>query len=74
MAEIKLNARGLQCPGPIVMLFKQMKIAAPGDVVTIEVTDSGFKADVEAWCKKTGNPLQSLTEVEGVTVAVIVKG
>ncbi len=74
MAEIKLNARSLQCPGPIVMLFKQMKTAATGDVVIIEVTDSGFKADVEAWCKKTGNPLQSLTDVAGVTTATVVKG
>ncbi len=74
MAEVKLNARGLQCPGPIVMLFKNMKAAAPGDIAVIEVTDSGFKADVEAWCKKTGNPLQSLTDEGGVITATIVKG
>jgi len=53
MAEYFVDAKGLQCPGPITQLFKQMKEAQSGDVVTIEVTDPAFKRDVESWCKKT---------------------
>lgn len=73
MAEKFINARGLQCPGPIVELFKVVKAAESGDVITIEVTDCGFQKDINAWCKKTGNELVSLEEVDGVIKAVIKK-
>jgi len=74
MSEQIINARGLQCPGPIMELFKAFKVAAPGDKVTIEVTDMGFKKDIEAWCKKTGNTIEALSETDGVIKATIVKG
>lgn len=74
MAEKFINARGLQCPGPVVELFKVAKASDSGDIITIEVTDSGFKRDIEAWCKKTGNELVSLMEENGVTKAVVKKG
>lgn len=74
MTDYTLNCRGLQCPGPIMELFKQMKTAQSGDTVTISVTDLGFKKDIEAWCRKTKNKLQSLVEDAGVITAVIKKG
>jgi TusA-related sulfurtransferase len=74
MAEYTINARGLQCPGPIMQLFTQMKSAQPGDLVTIEVTDIGFKKDIEAWCRKTKNTLLSLREAGGVITAQVQKG
>ena len=74
MTDYTLNCRGMQCPGPIMKLFQQMKTAQPGDTATITVTDVGFKKDVEAWCRKTKNELVSLTEEGGVITAVIRKG
>jgi len=73
MAEIQINARGLQCPGPIVQLFNQSKQAGSGDLIKIEVTDHGFTKDVQAWCKKTGNELVELKEEGGVIYATIRK-
>jgi len=73
MAEKFINARGLQCPGPIVELFKTVKSSESGDVITIEVTDCGFKKDIAAWCKKTGNELVNLEENDGAVKAVIKK-
>jgi TusA-related sulfurtransferase len=73
MAEIKINARGLQCPGPIVQLFKEAKTCACGDILCIEVTDHGFKKDIASWCKKTNNILLSLDEENGVVKARIKK-
>ncbi len=73
MAEIFVNARGLQCPGPIVELFKTVKASNSGDVITIEVTDCGFKKDIAAWCKKTGNELVNLEENDGTVKAVVKK-
>ncbi len=71
MAEYEINARGLQCPGPIVKLFQQSKLSQPGDLIKIEVTDPGFKKDVYAWAKKTGNEVQELREDDGVIYAII---
>jgi tRNA 2-thiouridine synthesizing protein A len=73
MADKHINARGLQCPGPIVELFKVAKSADSGDIITIEVTDCGFSRDISAWCKKTGNELVSINETDGVIHAVIKK-
>ncbi|HEY3376870.1 MAG TPA: sulfurtransferase TusA family protein [Armatimonadota bacterium] len=74
MTDYTLNCRGMQCPGPIMQLFQQMKTAQSGDSVTISVTDMGFKKDIEAWCRKTKNELVSLSEDAGVITAVIRKG
>jgi len=73
MAEKRINCRGMQCPGPIVTLFKEIKTMEPGDIITIEVTDYGFKKDINAWCKKTGNELLSLEEKDNVITAKIKK-
>ena len=73
MATHTTNARGLQCPGPIMQLFTTMKTATPGDEVTIEVTDIGFKKDIDAWCRKTKNELVSLKEESSVITAVVRK-
>lgn len=52
---IKLNACGLQCPGPIMQVNNKIKEINEGDILEITATDPGFPIDVEAWCKKTGN-------------------
>lgn len=74
MSEKYINAKGLQCPGPIVQLFKVVNASETGDLITILVTDGGFKNDINAWCKKTNNELVSLVEVDGEIKAVIRKG
>ncbi|MDD3706251.1 MAG: sulfurtransferase TusA family protein [Clostridiaceae bacterium] len=74
MADKFINARGLQCPGPVVELFKVAKLSESGDLITIEVTDMGFKKDIAAWCRKTNNELVNLSEEDGTIKAVIKKG
>lgn len=69
MAEKSINARGLQCPGPIVQLFNTVKASQAGDEIVVEATDMGFKKDVAAWCKKTGHELVGLDEKDGVITA-----
>lgn len=73
MAEKHINAKGLQCPGPIMQLFNMVKTSEPGDIITIEVTDMGFKRDIEAWCRKTKNELLELKEENNVITARIKK-
>ncbi|MCX7044662.1 MAG: FAD-dependent oxidoreductase [Candidatus Sumerlaeota bacterium] len=54
---IKIDACGLQCPGPIVKLKEAMDAAAIGQRVEIVATDPGFAYDVPAWCQATGHEL-----------------
>jgi tRNA 2-thiouridine synthesizing protein A len=73
MADQKIDAKGLQCPGPIVATFKAMKEMQAGDGLTVEATDRGFIKDIEAWCHKTGNKLLSLEDANDVITAKIEK-
>lgn len=54
---IKVNACGLQCPGPIMQVHKAIEVMNPGDILEIKATDPGFMNDIGVWCEKTGNTL-----------------
>jgi len=71
---ISIDACGLQCPGPIIRLKKEIDAISTGDILTIRATDPGFAHDVKSWCSLTGNSLVSLETVDGVIAAVIEKG
>jgi TusA-related sulfurtransferase len=73
MATREIDARGMQCPGPIVEVFKAMNASNPGDEVRIQVTDRGFLEDIKTWCRKTGNELLSLEEKDKIIRATIKK-
>ena len=63
---IKVNACGVQCPGPILKLKKGMESLRPGQCLEVSATDAGFPRDAEAWCRTTGNRFLSTTEEKGV--------
>ncbi len=56
----EIDARHLQCPGPIMRLRAEMEDVQPGQAVVLRVADPGFPADVRAWCHSTGNTLAAL--------------
>jgi tRNA 2-thiouridine synthesizing protein A len=60
-ADITLDARGQMCPMPILTLARLMRTLPVGAVVEILATDAGAKADIPAWCQKTGNEFISAT-------------
>jgi NADPH-dependent 2,4-dienoyl-CoA reductase/sulfur reductase-like enzyme/peroxiredoxin family protein/rhodanese-related sulfurtransferase/TusA-related sulfurtransferase len=72
--EIEADACGLQCPGPILRLRKEMEGLVPGDRIRIAASDPGFAKDSRAWCAMTGNTLLELHEEPGRYVALIEKG
>jgi CoA-disulfide reductase len=71
--EIKINACGLQCPGPIVKLSEALKDANDGDVIEISTTDPAFAADIEGFCKRTGNIFEGISQKGGISVARVKK-
>jgi NADPH-dependent 2,4-dienoyl-CoA reductase/sulfur reductase-like enzyme/peroxiredoxin family protein/rhodanese-related sulfurtransferase/TusA-related sulfurtransferase len=71
----RVNACGLQCPGPIGQLRKAIDSIQPNEAVEITATDPGFVADVPAWCHSTGNKLIDFGETaDGSFRAVVAKG
>ncbi len=70
---VRVDAKGSQCPGPIMSLANAMRDAQIGQKVIIEVTDSGFKKDAVSWSAVTGNTMESLTEQDGVITASFTK-
>lgn len=70
---IKVDACGIQCPGPILKLKKVMETVEPGQRIEVQATDAGFPRDVEAWCRTTGNRFLQKRSESGVYYATIEK-
>ncbi|WP_270424608.1 FAD-dependent oxidoreductase [Bacteroides stercoris] len=71
---LRVNACGLQCPGPIMQVKKAMDSIAPGERVEIVATDAGFARDASAWCATTGNKLIEKKEEKGRYTVLLEKG
>ena len=66
MAESVLDARGLQCPLPVLKAQKRMKQLAPGDTLEVLATDPGADQDFRDYCRATGNELVAFSKTEEV--------
>jgi peroxiredoxin family protein/TusA-related sulfurtransferase len=71
---IKIDACGLQCPGPIVKLSAAIKDAKVGDTIEIRTTDPAFASDIEGFCRRTGNIFEGSESSKGISTALIRKG
>ena len=60
----ELDARGLNCPLPILRCKKALAEINAGQVLKILTTDAGSVKDFQAFCKQTGNELLSFGEGE----------
>lgn len=54
-ANFVLDAKGLACPMPIVKTKKAITNLDGGQVLEVEATDKGSKADIKAWAEKAGH-------------------
>lgn len=57
MADQVLDAKGLNCPLPILRAKKALKEMTTGQTLEIQATDPGAVKDFEAFCRSTGNEL-----------------
>ncbi len=61
----ELDARGLNCPLPILRTKKALAEIGAGQVLKITATDPGAVKDMAAFAKQTGNELLSSAEAGG---------
>jgi len=57
MADQTLDAKGMNCPLPILKARKALKDVPSGGTLEILATDPGSVADFQAFCRQTGNEL-----------------
>ena len=63
--DAELDARGLNCPLPILRAKKSLTGLNSGDVLKILATDPGAVKDFEAFCRQSGDELLSTEEADG---------
>ena len=73
MADKVLDAKGLNCPLPILKSKKALKDMAAGQVLEVLSTDPGSVADFQAFSRTTGNELVEHSEEGGVYTFLIKK-
>jgi len=73
MADQVLDAKGLNCPLPILKAKKALKDLQAGQVLEVQSTDPGSVADFSAFCRTTGNEMVEQNEAGGVYTYLIRK-
>ena len=67
-----LDARGLNCPLPILKTKKAIKELPMGDTLKVIATDPGSVKDMDAFCRTTGNDLMESSQ-DGNTYTFLIR-
>ncbi len=60
----ELDARGLNCPLPILKAKKALATIQSGQILKVVSTDPGSKRDFEAFARQTGNALVGQSQAD----------
>ncbi|MDN6318386.1 MAG: sulfurtransferase TusA [Marinobacter sp.] len=60
--DAELDASGLFCPEPVMMLHNRINDVAPGKILRVVATDPSTTRDVPRFCQFLGHELVSHTE------------
>lgn len=71
--DLEIDARGLQCPGPIMKLKEGLDSLENNQTLNIKVSDFGFLEDAKTWTKCTNNTLEDIEVKDGIISATIRK-
>ncbi|MFD1137269.1 DsrE/DsrF/DrsH-like family protein [Paenibacillus urinalis] len=61
-ADMKLDACGLSCPGPLVQAKQAMDGIQSGQILHITATDPGFYEDVQSFARMSGHEVLSVSK------------
>lgn len=60
--EHVLDASGLTCPEPVMLLHKKMRELQPGDILLVMATDPSTTRDIPKFCTFLGHELLDASE------------
>jgi TusA-related sulfurtransferase len=72
-ADKVLDAKGLNCPMPVIKTKKTMDSMNSGEILKVEATDKGSKSDIAAYASRTGNELLESNEEGGTFIFFLKK-
>lgn len=58
-AQYHLDARGLFCPEPVMMLHNKVRDMQPGELLEVLATDPSTTRDIPKFCRFLGHELLS---------------
>lgn len=61
-----LDAKGLNCPLPVLKAKLALNKMKPGEILHVEATDPHATIDFEAYCARTGHEIVQSHETSGV--------
>lgn len=73
-ANEQLDAKGMACPMPVVKTKKAIKNLEEGQVLEVQATDKGSKADLAAWASSVGHQYIGTMEDNEILYHYIRKG
>ncbi len=72
--DAELDARGLFCPEPVMMLHKRINDVEPGHLLRVLATDPSTTRDIPRFCQFLGHELVNEEEQGGEFVFLIRRG
>ena len=72
-ANEELDARGMNCPLPVLKTKKTIDGMAAGQILKVIATDPGSVNDMDSWARRTGNEIVEREENDGEFVYFIKK-
>ncbi len=63
--DVVLDAKGLNCPMPVLKTKKALQTMGSGQVLEVIATDPGVKLDIPALLKRLGHELLEMREEDG---------
>lgn len=68
---VQLDAKGLNCPLPILKTKLQLNKMNPGEIIEVQATDPHARVDFEAYCARTGHELLEIQENDEILTFLI---
>ena len=70
----ELDARGLFCPEPVMMLHNRINDVQPGGVLRVVATDPSTTRDIPRFCQFLGHELVKQLEEDDLFIYLIRRG
>lgn len=68
-----LDAKGLNCPLPVLKTKLELNRMQPGEILFVEATDPHSVVDFEAYCARTGHTILSIDEGKEIIGFTIIR-
>ena len=72
--RVRLDARGLLCPMPVIRVQERIEELEPGTVVEALCSDPGALHDIPAWCRVHGHRVLETRSGDDLHVVVVQVG